>query len=354
VDKVAQPMTEEDFEAVLTATPHLLMPDLSLVGRQTETPTGPLDLLGVDEDGRLVVFELKRGTLKREAVAQAIDYGSYLAELRPEKLHELINKNSGRGGVQPIEDFTQWYQGTFPDCRMEDIGVPRIVLVGLGADEDVKRMVTFLARTGLDISLITFQGFQQGEDLLLARQVEVQSPSRDSQSGDKKRSNQLQLDKLLERLGIKQNYSTLIAAIKQGLGADAYQFPNLSGYTFYLNEVSVTGGLIRRAYISLVAPEKRGGQLQIALQNRAIEAVEEKTVKQAATDMASDFAPKGNWGGEIWIDGHKPDSKYAESLRALSRAIATGWRTKMENQAEAEAAEVSSIGDESEASSVTR
>ena len=56
----------------------MLMPGLKLVGRQTPTEGGPLDLLGVDEDGRLVVFELKREMLSREAVAQVIDYASYL------------------------------------------------------------------------------------------------------------------------------------------------------------------------------------------------------------------------------------------------------------------------------------
>ena len=50
----------------------MLMPGLTLVGRQTPTGSGWLDLLGVDEDGKLVVFELKRGKLTREAVAQAI------------------------------------------------------------------------------------------------------------------------------------------------------------------------------------------------------------------------------------------------------------------------------------------
>ena len=39
-------------------------------------------MLGIDEYGRLVVFELKRGTLVREAVAQIIDYASDLANMK--------------------------------------------------------------------------------------------------------------------------------------------------------------------------------------------------------------------------------------------------------------------------------
>ena len=52
--------TEEMLEAVLVANPNILMRGLTLVGRQVPVETGYVDLLGVDEDGRLVVFELKR------------------------------------------------------------------------------------------------------------------------------------------------------------------------------------------------------------------------------------------------------------------------------------------------------
>ena len=53
--------TEGLLEDILTANPDMLEDGLQLVGRQTSTAGGPLDLLGVDTDGRLVVYELKRG-----------------------------------------------------------------------------------------------------------------------------------------------------------------------------------------------------------------------------------------------------------------------------------------------------
>jgi hypothetical protein len=348
VGKVAQTKTELLLEDVLTAAPDLLEPDLSLVGRQTETPSGPLDLLGVDEDGRLVVFELKRGNLTRDAVAQAIDYGSYLNGLGAEELCSLINKSPGNGGIERIDDFDQWYRSNFPGRPLMDIGAPRIVLVGLGVDERAKRMVAFLAHSGLDISLITFQGFEQGGEILLARQVEVQSRS-ESESGDKskKRSNQIKLTEVLAHLRIEQNYAALIGAIKQGLGEAAYQSPNPNGYSFYLPEASAAGA--NRSYIALYAPESKNGRLQVWLHTRAIEAAGEQNVKQAATTMGSAFVPKVGYG-DVWIDGLAPASKYTESLRVLSQAIATGWKAKKENQAKAEAAEVGSTPGESESS----
>ncbi len=63
--------TEQLIEDLLIASPELLMDELSLIGRQIPTNGGPLDLLGVDEEGGLVVFELKRGTLTRDAIRGA-------------------------------------------------------------------------------------------------------------------------------------------------------------------------------------------------------------------------------------------------------------------------------------------
>ena len=98
-------MQAESFlEETLVANPDLLLPGLRLVGRQTPTAGGPLDLLGVDEDGRLSLFELKRGTLTRDAVAQAIDYAADLEARDPADLADLLSRESGRRGIERIEE----------------------------------------------------------------------------------------------------------------------------------------------------------------------------------------------------------------------------------------------------------
>ncbi len=132
VESMEQTDTEQQLEEIIAGNPGLLMSGLILVGRQTPTPGGPLDLLGVDEDGNLVVFELKRGKLSREAVAQVIDYASYLSSLDAESLGRHISERSGEGGIDKIEDFLNWYQEKFPNSSPEDYtGNPRMMLVGL-------------------------------------------------------------------------------------------------------------------------------------------------------------------------------------------------------------------------------
>ena len=144
VPNVSQTKTEEMLEDILVKVPSLLLNGLTLVGRQVETGSGPLDLLGVDEDGELIVFELKRGILTRDAVAQVIDYTSYLANLNPSALSEFISTGSGKKGIDKI-DFDTWYKEEFPGKSVESIGKPRMMLVGLGVDGRAKRMVEFLA-----------------------------------------------------------------------------------------------------------------------------------------------------------------------------------------------------------------
>ena len=165
--------TESLLEETLVKNPQLLIPGLRLVGRQTPTGGGVLDLLGVDEDGKLVVFELKRGTLSRDAVAQIIDYASDLEAMDMDALASHISDRSGEHGIEQIDDFQEWYGRDFGG--LEGLRPLRMFLVGLGADGRTERMVTFLANnSSMDISLLTFYGFAHDGKTLLAKQVRVE------------------------------------------------------------------------------------------------------------------------------------------------------------------------------------
>ena len=168
--------TESLLEDTLVKNPELLIPGLTLVGRQTPTEGGPLDLLGVDEDGKLVIFELKRGTLSRDAVAQIIDYASYLDGMDIGDLADYISEKSGAHGIERIDDFESWHLEHTGAESLDTLRPMRLFLVGLGTDDRTERMVRFLEEnSGMDISLLTFHGFAYDGKIFLARQVEVEA-----------------------------------------------------------------------------------------------------------------------------------------------------------------------------------
>jgi hypothetical protein len=237
-----------------------------------------------------------------------------------------------QNGIEKIDDFRQWYETEYPEQPVTEIGSPRIMLVGLGVDERAKRMVQFLAQYELDISLITFYGFSLGDETLLARQVEVQRPKTiGGDRGATKAGNQASLDKALADLGIRQTYDALVSATKAGLDdTPYYQWPNPTGYSFYLRE-----GLSNRAYLSLYAPKGRNGKIQILLHARATGVVEPDNLRTLAEGMGSSFVSKPDGSGEIWVDGRRSASDYAQSLTTVAQRIAAGWKSKMENQSQA-------------------
>lgn len=327
VENVDQTQTEQLLEEILVKRPDLLLPDLRVVGRQTDTPGGPLDLLGVDGDGRLVVFELKKGTLTRDAVAQVIDYASFLYELDAEELSVHISERSGKGGLPKIDNFLDWYTEQFARSYNSN-HKPRLILVGLGADEKSRRMVSFLANSDLDVSLITFYGFKQDGKILLARQLEVEAKQQVSSSGQKT-SNIEKLKERITRLAVSRYYTAIAKFFQDQLAAAAYEWPNPSGFTYYLAELTESGNQSNRAYISLYLNDNKPGMVQIYFHARAIDAVinANPNMKEQLPKILK-IAQSGY--GELWIKSLEDWAKHTEIFNDICSALVEGWKLKRE------------------------
>ncbi len=223
--------TEAVLEDILVRKPAMLMPGLELVGRQTPTANGYLDLLGVDSDGRLVVFELKREKLRREAVAQAVDYASWLDSLDDTELHRLIGDNSGRGGIPEIGNFEEWYDSNDNWDSLESLRPVRIVLVGLGADEPAQRMAGWLAGKGVEIDLLTFMGYRHGDRMLLARRLDHNDEHKPPRRREEKDKIRLEaINRKLDEYGMRDLWRDAVAALE--LNSRPSYKANL-GITFY-------------------------------------------------------------------------------------------------------------------------
>ena len=233
--------TEKWLEDALVANPEILMPGLTLVGRQTPVAGGYLDLLGVDGDGRLVVFELKRNAPSRDAVAQVIDYCSYLDDLTYSQLGELIRENSGSRDIILIEDFEEWYSENTNGKELTDLKPTRMVLVGVGADDSANRMVRFLAERDIDIRLLTFNVYHHGEKTLLARQVQLVESGTDSPSSKyvDRAKRRINLDERAQNMGISDFWHRVISDLTRWHWRDPS--PRVKGYTFYQKALKLPG-----------------------------------------------------------------------------------------------------------------
>lgn len=140
-----------DLESWIESNPAIIGHDLMIIGRQVQTRSGPLDLLGIDRLGNLVIVELKRDKLPREALAQAIDYAADAATWTIEKISEICTKNTGKSLEDSISE-------TFPEENLENLNInsnQRLILVGFSIESALERMINWLSENyGLAINAV--------------------------------------------------------------------------------------------------------------------------------------------------------------------------------------------------------
>lgn len=337
LSNVNQTETENQLEEIIVKCPELLMRDLKLVGRQTEASGGALDLLGVDGDGRLVVFELKRGILTRDAVAQIIDYASYLSELGPDELITHISERSGNLGIDKIDNFNNWYQEQFAK-GITTLQKPRMVLVGLGADDRARRMVSFLPQSDIDISLITFHGFEEAGKVFLARQVEVTAKLSTGTTGTTKKEGLEKLQQRVKELGIESYYYKMSSFFRDQL--PAYEWPYQGGFSYSLQEITESGSASLRVYFTLYLVSK--SKVRIQIHPRALESHDDKfegIIKKLSGKKRTDG------GVEVLVQSEQEWENMVPLFQELCPLILAGWKAKREQHVTEEFKETETLPD---------
>ncbi|NMD04725.1 MAG: DUF91 domain-containing protein, partial [Deltaproteobacteria bacterium] len=159
-----------DLEPWLASNPEIIGTDILIIGRQVMTKSGPIDLLGIDRAGNTVIIEIKRAELPREALAQAIDYASDVAEWTVDRLGEICadyNKKT----------FEEAFNEAFQDSDLENINInstQRIVLIGFTIEASLERMVAWLSNSygvNLNAIILSYVKTKGGEELLTKTSV---------------------------------------------------------------------------------------------------------------------------------------------------------------------------------------
>lgn len=161
-------LVEEKLEDWLVSQPDAMQDNLLIIGRQVSTASGPLDLLGLTADGKPVVVELKRDRAPREAVAQAIDYASWLATQTPDEIRSVADSYLD----QSLKDaFLERFGQQLPDLQLK---APGILVVASRLDASTERMIEYLSEQhGMDIDGLVFRYIRlpSGEQVLVRASV---------------------------------------------------------------------------------------------------------------------------------------------------------------------------------------
>lgn len=159
-----------DLEPWVKSNPEILGSDLALIGRQVTSKSGPIDLLGIDSLGNLIVIELKREKLPREALAQAIDYASDISTWSIEKISEICNAHTSK----TLEEI---FQNQFPDIDLESVNInsmQRILLVGFSLESSLERMIEWLSdgyNVNINAIILSYIITSNGDEVLMRTSI---------------------------------------------------------------------------------------------------------------------------------------------------------------------------------------
>ncbi|MBU2052618.1 MAG: DUF4268 domain-containing protein [Nanoarchaeota archaeon] len=242
-----------DLERWIKDNPEILGGDILIIGEQIMTKRGPLDFLGIDQSGNLIIIELKRDKLHREVLSQAIDYASDISSWDLERLNEECERYTGKKISEClIENFD------LDEESIEDISInnfQKILLVGTSVDESLERMIGWLSNNydmGINVLVLKYTKTKMGDEII-ARTTII--PEEIEQEKSQRHQRKIYAERhflrkefwgqLLEKINKKSNFFSRISpgiyhwvgtgAGKTGIGYNFVIFNNESGCEIYLD-----------------------------------------------------------------------------------------------------------------------
>lgn len=142
----------DDLEPILVANPGVIEQGLRVITHQQQTDTGPLDILGVDSEGTLVVIELKN-----EAAETHLDQGL--------RYYDWCLRSIA------------WIAQAFKEHGINEKTRPRLVLIAPSFTETVRQIAKYVA-IGVELKLYEYQAVEneKGEKGLICREVDFGEP----------------------------------------------------------------------------------------------------------------------------------------------------------------------------------
>ncbi len=139
--------------------------DIFIIGRQVRTEYGGIiDLLGMNQDGDLVIIELKRDKTSRDIIAQILDYATWVQDIDYDMANSMCISYNGK-------DLSDMYHDTYEDSLPDKINTNhQMVIVASELDDATERIVQYLYNQyHININAIFFNVFKTDTYQLLSR-----------------------------------------------------------------------------------------------------------------------------------------------------------------------------------------
>lgn len=154
-------MLEKDIQNIIKSNPKILGEELLIVGEELspfENSKKRLDLLALDEFGKLVVIELKRDNDGFHMDLQAIRYASMVRLFSIDQIVEFYNNFHNCDNEQTEKVIDNFLGGDY--AQKLDFDNVRIILVNQDFSKDITNTVLWLNEQGLDIKCIKINPYK--------------------------------------------------------------------------------------------------------------------------------------------------------------------------------------------------
>nr|WP_247681827.1 endonuclease NucS domain-containing protein [Paenibacillus sp. Marseille-P2973] len=163
--------SEFELEEIIQSNPAILQDNWLIIGRQVMTVYNTyIDLLAIDNNGSIIIIELKKHKTNREVVAQGLDYASWVKTLSPSQISTIYDDYVSRYYENQNTLEEEYYEKFRIQLEEESINNShQIVIVASEMDSSTERIVEYLSDSLIPINVIFFTVFEENSTKFISR-----------------------------------------------------------------------------------------------------------------------------------------------------------------------------------------
>ena len=142
---------EKEIEEYLEKHIDILDKDIFIIGKQVTTESkGIIDLMGLDEEGNIVIIEIKKGSSERKVVSQILEYAVWAENIQIEEINRIAKERH----LKDFPDLYKKYESTFKNIPEPFNKNQRLYIVAEKIERKIEDVCRYLRTRGMDIKCI--------------------------------------------------------------------------------------------------------------------------------------------------------------------------------------------------------